>query len=305
MTPADLRARVEARTQHALATGALHPIETESRTVRDRGVDFVVRSISSLARKAAARVREADDAKDNAKQPEPSRNPFLPYDPDLFVCDVSPTHVCLLNKYNVIEHHLLIVTRTFVDQETILNLDDFRALSWCLEGIGGLGFYNGGRDAGASQPHKHLQVVPHGLAPGRGTAPPIEAVLRASLAEPAVIARCPALPFRHALVRLPAVQGDAAECLETVYRCLIEAAGMSIRGTAEDARPSGPYNLLVTREWMLLIPRRRECVDGISVNALGFAGSLFVRSPEQMRRVVTRGPMAILAAVSGTPPAPS
>ena len=40
-------------------------------------------------------------------------NPFLPYDPDLVVADISDTHVALLNKFNVIDHHLLIVTRCF------------------------------------------------------------------------------------------------------------------------------------------------------------------------------------------------
>jgi sulfate adenylyltransferase (ADP) / ATP adenylyltransferase len=67
-------------------------------------------------------------------------------------------------------------------------------------------------------------------------------------------------------------------------------------------RQSAPYNLLLTREWMLLVPRTRESVEGISMNALGFAGSLFVRDEAQMRVVLDRGPMALLRAVTLPPP---
>ena len=46
----------------------------------------------------------------------------------MFVADVSDTHLCLLNKFNVIEHHLLIVTRKFEHQETLLTVRDFQAV---------------------------------------------------------------------------------------------------------------------------------------------------------------------------------
>jgi ATP adenylyltransferase len=65
-----------------------------------------------------------------------------------------------LNKFNIIDHHLLIVTRTFKEQETWLTLQDFEAMWACLNEIDGLVFYNGGKTAGASQRHKHLQLVP-------------------------------------------------------------------------------------------------------------------------------------------------
>ena len=42
-----------------------------------------------------------------------SGNPFLPYDPALLVAPISPTHVALLNRFNVVDDHFLIVTRSF------------------------------------------------------------------------------------------------------------------------------------------------------------------------------------------------
>lgn len=52
-----------------------------------------------------------------------------PYDPDLFVADVSDTNLALLNKFSVFDHHLLVVTCRFEEQETLLDIADFQALS--------------------------------------------------------------------------------------------------------------------------------------------------------------------------------
>jgi len=59
-------------------------------------------------------------------------------------------------------------------------------------------------------------------------------------------------------------------------------------------RQSGPYNLLFTREWMLLVPRSRERFEGISINALGFAGTLLVWNEGQMEALRDHGPMTAL-----------
>jgi ATP adenylyltransferase len=90
----------------------------------------------------------------------------VPPEPELTVGGVGPTHVAVLNKYPVIDRHLLIVTREFAHQEALIDTADFAALAAVMREFPSLGFYNGGKTAGASQPHKHLQVVP--LPLGRG-----------------------------------------------------------------------------------------------------------------------------------------
>lgn len=286
---ASLWALVLERYRQASSAGALLPIDTEQVIVQDGAVRFVVRRLFSLARKH-----------DEAARSGAARNPFLPYDPDLFVAQVGPDHVALLNKYPVIAHHLLIVTRRFEDQETLLTSGDFAALAACLAQIDGLAFYNGGAAAGASQPHKHLQLVPLPLG-GDHARVPIEPVLSAAPAA-ACPDRVPGLPFRHGFVRLPPAMFDdpqlAAGTLAQHYRSLCAACGIEGRVQEGTARQSAPYNLLLTRAWMLLVPRTRECADGISINALGFAGCLLVRDEAQMRLVLERGPMALLQAVS-------
>src|SRR5690606_23263081 len=103
----------------------------------------------------------------------PPRDAFARPDPDLTVSADSATHLALLNKYPVLPHHLLLVTRRSVPQEALLDDDDFAALAGALAEIDGLAFYNGGAVAGASQPRKHLQLVPLPLEPG-GPPVPIE-----------------------------------------------------------------------------------------------------------------------------------
>jgi ATP adenylyltransferase len=79
---------------------------------------------------------------------------------------------------------------------------------------------------------------------------------------------------------------------------MLRHAGMD---TAEPSRPrrqSMPYCFLVTREWMLLVPRSREFFEDISLNALAFAGSFFVRNQEQYARLLAAGPMTALRAVT-------
>lgn len=247
--------------------------------------------MSNLERKDSVRSRVDPFRLPN----QPEQNPFLPYDPNLFVADLSPTHVCLLNKFSVVEHHLLIVTRAFEEQQRLLGLEDFEALWRCLDSIDGLGFYNAGEAAGASQRHKHLQLVPLPLAPS-GPGVPIEPLLGDSLQAPSVCTSA-ALPFVHALLGAPRAQGSvrkAAEATLARYHRLLRATSLV---SAEGPLPptaSAPYNLLVTREWMLLAPRSREYVGPISVNALGFAGAMLVRTQDDLAHLKALGPMAVL-----------
>ncbi len=281
-------------TNHAIGIGALLPSPTDYDFIEDSGVRFFVRILTSLARKDKERKRKEEEAESGRL------NPFLPYEKDLFVSDVSETHVALLNKFNVVEHHLLIVTREFEDQETLLTPRDFEALWTCLLEYDGLGFYNGGEAAGASQPHKHLQVVPLPLAP-EGLPVPMEPLLAASKFGDGC-GTIPGFSFLHAFMRLDSDYIEspevAAEKTFTVYRHMLNHVGMKAPVGADLESQSLPYCLLVSRKWILLVPRSREFFKGISINALGYAGALLVRSEEQMEILKRHGPMTALKSVA-------
>jgi sulfate adenylyltransferase (ADP) / ATP adenylyltransferase len=290
LIPGTLWPAIQRQTEHALQCGALQPIETVQAVIESDGVRFLVRQVSSLTRKE----RQHEQARELQKEKRPRINPFLPYEPDLFVADISRTHLALLNKFNVIDHHLLIVTRQFEPQESLLDLADFEALFACLSEFDGIGFYNAGAAAGASQPHKHLQIVPLPLGDSQPDVP-IETLL-ADARFDGMTGHVPALPFRHAFARID-LRDDAATAFDT-YRALLAAAGVGDIEVDGKRCHATPYNLLVTRRWMLLVPRLQERAEGVSVNALGFAGSLFVRDAAQMQAIEQLGPMTTLQRVA-------
>lgn len=272
LAPGTLWSRVRERGPEALANGALQPIPTRSVRIESGGVSFLVRVMTGL------------DRKPRSAGSDPGGNPFLPYDPAFLVTEISDAYVCLLNKFPVIEDHILLVTREFEEQKASLELADFEALWLCLAEGDSLAFYNSSRRAGASQRHRHLQLVPLPLD-GDGAGLPIEPHLARAQFE-GDRGRCASLPFVHALARLDACdpRDPAASARHSLalYRTLHDQIG------------AGPYNLLLTRRWMLLVPRRRAGWAGVGVNALGFAGALLVQDSEQLERVRVEEPMRIL-----------
>jgi ATP adenylyltransferase len=278
------------RATRARTLGALQPIATESVCLNDQGLRFVARVATNLARKRAERPRGAEDS---------PHNPFLPYEADLFVCDVTASHVCLFNKFNVVDNHLLVITRQYEHQEDLLTFADFEALWRCLSELEGLGFYNSGSDAGASQTHKHLQIVPFPLGID-GQPLPFTPVLDISqLNRPG---RLSVLPFKHFIAPMtPTPENDPvvlAEKTQALYGLLLDAAGIAPIRLDRAVRASRPYNLLVTRDWVMLVPRSRERFETISINALAFTGSLFIRNREELQVLETSRPASVLKAVT-------
>ncbi|MEM1238740.1 MAG: DUF4922 domain-containing protein [Cyanobacteria bacterium P01_H01_bin.26] len=274
-----LWAKLQNQTQHGLATGALKPIDTHHEIIADGGVDFIVRILSNLNFKTQARK----------VQTHKKTNPFLPYDQNLYVTDITDTHVCLLNKFNVVDHHFLIVTRGFAPQTDWLTLADFEALCRCLKEVPGLFFYNGGQAAGASQPHKHLQIVPQ-----QSMELPMEAAIRTATFSDG-IGSSPQLPYAHRLIQLTPEAG--AQQWLTHYRRLLDSLSIGDPSGQWQGSQHQPYNLLGTSRWLMAVPRRRDDYLGISVNSLGFAGSLLVKNQTQMNQLKQIGPITLLKEV--------
>ena len=72
-----------------------------------------------------------------SKEKQEWTDPFDTPDEALLVDNLSASHMLLLNKFNVVAHHVLIVTRNFEQQTDPLNLHDLEAtwqvvLLWLL-----------------------------------------------------------------------------------------------------------------------------------------------------------------------------
>jgi sulfate adenylyltransferase (ADP) / ATP adenylyltransferase len=274
---------IKKTSEMAVKSGALKSIPTELEIVEQAGVKFVVRILENINRKNADKAKKDQEAAKTGKE----FNPFLPYEEDLFVADISDTHVCILNKFNVVDYHLLIITRAFESQESLLTLQDFTAMWACLGEFAGLVFYNGGKLAGASQPHKHLQIVPFSE-----TDIPISPLLKSVKLENS-IGTISEFPFVHAFTTLDL--GESPELTLKKYHTLLQTLGIK---PLENNMQSGAYNLLITREWMLIVPRKQEEFEAISVNSLGFAGALLVKNQQQKQLLKDITPINLLSNVA-------
>ncbi|MCA9492586.1 MAG: hypothetical protein KC621_21785 [Myxococcales bacterium] len=242
----------------ARADGSLVPLTSTPSRIDGDGVGFSVRRIERFEHKPLG-TKEAD--------------PFrAPWTDALFVREWPPDHVLLLNKFPVLDDHVLIVTRDWADQEEPPDDGDLDALRTAMAAMDGLGFYNGGRRAGASQPHRHLQLV------GRqGTGElPLEPLILEALA--AGRDRVERFGFRHlVLPELP----DAAG---------IRAALASLGRTTAP----GPHSLLTARGWALVVPRTASKVGGMPVNSLGYVGLLATKGDAGETWLREHGPWAVL-----------
>lgn len=293
--------RIRTAAAQAREKGTLQTIDTWHEHL-NTSPPFVLRVLSNIsAKKAASNNRDP-----TGSAPEAPFNPFLPYEPSMYVQELPPDHVLLLNKFNVVPDHTLIVTAHYEEQSSLLTASDFSAVWRCLSAVPGVAFYNAGRLAGASQRHKHVQ---HIATPGGGVAPFAETIARG--ARDGVV-RAAELGFVHGVVGMRDVRalvgGDgrrAGEVWMQRYTEVLRLLGERVEGLRGDEEAQGAraerqpfaYNLIATREWMMVVPRRKECYEGISVNSLGFVGCLLVRDAAQAELVKRVGGMHVLREV--------
>ena len=223
----------------------------------------------------------------NSHGPRP--NPFSPWDKRLELKGLAQ-HVVLLNKYPVEPGHLLLISRGWQPQSGWLTMADWLAVSELWEQHRGLWFFNSGPVAGASQPHRHLQLLPR---PGDSSFCPQAEVFTAALAgeQPAW------LDHPLSCLPLPQAQRPKAEELAQLYAQLAAAEGLG--DPRRDPQPLRPYNLLISPDWFALVPRSKEGHAGFNINALGFAGYLLVSSETALDWLRSHGPNQLLAEVVG------
>ena len=256
-------------------SGALVPLHTE--LVELAGcAPFVVRRLLS-------------DTPKHLRSAGPKPNPFLPWDPALQVELLGTEHVLILNKFPVQRGHVLLITQSWQPQPGWLQPRDWQALAAVEADTAGLWFFNSCAAAGASQPHRHLQLLPR--SPGEASCPLAAGVL-AQLAR-----EQPAWPWLYELSpRRRFGCSDAAEELEELYQHHQQQLGLG--HPSHQVAPVAPYNVLLDPAWFMTVVRRREHWAGLSINALGFAGSLLVTPQSDVDWLQDHGPYALLEAVA-------
>eukprot|EP00892_Ulva_mutabilis_P006083 jgi/Ulvmu1/3847/UM018_0063.1 len=279
--------KIQETYEKAVASGAAKGIPTTEAIEAEGslGVEMVVR---------IAEVLENKPSKPEQTESGEAVNPFLPYDEELWVQHLSDSHTLLLNKFNLVDHHTIVVTREFQSQDEPLAMADLAATKAVIDAMpyGGLAYFNHGPDSGKSQPHKHVQVVPLPLSRAVDAPVPLQDVLDETLQGEPLGMACEMLklPYRAYACRIE--PGFGAEELEVAYLELMSAAGVQ-HDPGQALKPS--YGWLMTRHWMMLVPRSRAAYQGINANAISYAGTLFLKRPEMQYTVHNEGPLQILA----------
>mgnify|MGYP000539256397 CR=1 FL=1 len=280
---ADFWQQVKHCSEAAIASGNAQPIDTDAQYTEEFHQQFCIRLIDPLWQKPTV------------SEHKPGFNPFLSPDPALTVREVSDSHLCVLNKYPVLSQHVLLITQEFKPQQARLNIDDFIALADVMAQGESFGFYNSGPEAGASQSHKHLQLIQ--LTEQNQQLMPLLPVLQKF--RDGVPQQLPELPYYHAGVALSKDLLKKSELAPVEMQMQYEKLCRHLKLHSDHNEfIQQPYNLLVTSQWMMMIPRRQECHQGVSVNGLGFVGSLLVKDQQQLSTLLESGPGSLLQAVT-------
>lgn len=224
---------------------------------------------------------------------------------ELIITPIDSSYTLILNKYNTINDHALLVSNEFIDQSAPLTSNDFDAWYWCLVQANAVGFYNSDYNAGASQAHRHFQVIPmDGFNSYR------DADLSATYPLPLDDAVMPLVrtswqPFQgdgpfyrleqfqfvHCFVKLPKFRSDVSyldigDYLLDAFEAMADSLGQQ------------SFNLILTPYWMLLVPRLRRGTAGLDVNCFAFTGFLLIKNATASERIGLSGPLSLLRQVT-------
>ena len=245
----------------AQASGSLVPLATEV-LAAPQHQPFVLRRLLSTTPK-------------HLRRGGPKPNPFLPWEQALEVERLSSGHVVLLNKYPVQAGHLLLITDSWQPQSGWLSADDWRGVSLLASDTGGLWFFNSCAASGASQPHRHLQLLPRRAGEA---STPLSAAIQVQLDR----GERP-WPWAYRLSRRTDAHGGRD--LAALY--LEHAEQLGLGYPHQDAQPRHPYT--------------QEHCAGFSLNALAFAGYLLATERSDLELLEREGPWSLLQAVAAAP----
>jgi ATP adenylyltransferase len=271
------------RSQEALENGALRPLSTDIETWAGSGDGGF--EIRHLVGAPPRHLRAAG----------PKPNPFRPWDQRLELTRVGREHVLILNKYPVQLGHMLLISQSWQPQMGWLSLVDWTAVCQVNQDTGGLWFFNSGPHAGASQPHRHLQLLPRKQG---DRLCPRDAWFQQHLLDATSSRPMDSLERSISIKPLPLTWSGSV--LLEVYLDLCQHSGLG--SPQRNEKPLAPYNLLISAGWMALIKRSCDEVHGYSVNALGFAGYLLSTERSNRTWLEAHGPEALLKKVVATNP---
>ncbi|KAH8652743.1 hypothetical protein BGZ60DRAFT_420125 [Tricladium varicosporioides] len=247
-------------------SGELFYTPSVPEVVEENGFQFAFYVSPSIAKKPSS------SAAGYAPAPKNPLGPFVDPDPNFVITQVGPHHTLEFNMFCVYRPKLLLHTTAWEAQSNALNEKDIAATWAVLHAMNmpQMILYNCGVKAGASQGHKHIQLFPKPeiedfrLFPDRATL---------SQEEPLQV---PGIPYRHRILAL-SVNATSNDVFKQ-YSRLLEKAKLDVSG----AEQNFAHNVLATRDWILVIPRRNRDRNGqLPTNGAGMLGLMWCSSQDE------------------------
>ncbi|OAL46377.1 hypothetical protein IQ07DRAFT_149015 [Pyrenochaeta sp. DS3sAY3a] len=206
-------------------------------------------------------------------------NAFADANPDFTLNTIDHKHKLILNKYSVVRPQFVLPTLEFEPQSTPLDRSDIYAISDTLARLDGdyMAIFNCGADAGASVGHKHMQIIPKPADEDFSLFPD-----NADLKDEIWVH--PDVPYHHAIQRLPSLL-DSDHVLH-VYQALRSYLAVD---------DSTPHNMIMVKEWMMIVPRQKARIGKAAANAAAMVGIVWVTNEEEYQAWTESDPMKLLA----------
>ncbi|KAI1321013.1 ATP adenylyltransferase-domain-containing protein [Xylariaceae sp. FL0255] len=322
IAPANLPALVKEAFNNARQSGDLTYFPTQAAILNVGSYVFQLRFSPSLAQKPKAPPKPAGST-------DKPFNPFENPPPALHVADLPPSHRLVLNKFAVVPEHFLLITRDFKQQTHVLEAEDLDAAWACVsayrdfedgksnDGITGANisqgknveekgeeqpisrdlfvFFNSGLHSGASQPHRHLQLLPVGCM--RRGLEDVEGGHEWSVLADRVLSSSSSsslLPFTVLTASLTTDMSPMERHVTylDLYRRAVQIVRRQAEINDEEIPDTGEakisYNLALTSTSMALCPRMAEGfrirnragddLGGVALNGTVLAGTALVKN---------------------------
>jgi ATP adenylyltransferase/5',5'''-P-1,P-4-tetraphosphate phosphorylase II len=198
----------------------------------------------------------------------------------LLVNTINGTHLLVISKFCVFRPHLMLLTvDSYRRQRTPLQLDDIAAACLVLTSVGTphFAFYNCTPAAGSSREHKHVQLLPK---PGHFF--PDEPDYNQNK-----------IPFQHFYRNLRSIDMASSSGQSEVLEIYLELLAM----TKQALSASGDvvsHNVVLVKEWIVVIPRRSNNYNGVTANAAGMMGYVWLANESSLEGWKTNGLTKVL-----------
>lgn len=289
--------------ERGICSGEVVYSQSTSEYDMDGHIPFEARYLPCLDEKPTSRSPSPDRKEDKNKTEEkegsteseqpPPRDPFA--EPRDNIVESMDNYTCVLNKYALEKNHFLIVTNDFYPQMGRLRTSDLLMIYKTLSRVSSYRpycFFNAGQLAGASQQHRHFQFcrIPDFAEQDQQCWP--EQIYNA-IQEPKKGGHShPDIPAHHFLLPIKATDDESelgnalTQSFEELYdaaRAAIPEAALRKQEEAQD-EPEMQYNFMMTREYMLILPRRNEEWDRheIGVGGTCLTGSIMVAKTKDL-----------------------